>query len=91
MRRALVLLVLMTIGGLSMAAFQGAPAKRVRDIQNVRENLYFITGGDTYEVGRGRPTWTRLEEIDGTIFPNGSRRRTPVQEVADDRLMKSLC
>jgi cyclase len=58
MRRAFVLLVLMTIGGLSMAAYQGAPAKRVRDIQNVRDNLYFITGGDTYEVGRGRPTWT---------------------------------
>src|SRR2546426_6015622 len=58
MRRVLVLAVIVMVGGLSMAAYQGAPAKRVRDIQNVRDNLYFITGGDTYEVGRGRPTWT---------------------------------
>ena len=53
MRRALVLLVLMTIGGLSMAAYQGSPAKRVRDIQNVRDNLYFITGGDTVLLSSG--------------------------------------
>ena len=58
MRRALVLTVLLAVGGLSMTAYQGAPAKRVRDIQNVRDNLYFITGGDTYDVGPGRPTWT---------------------------------
>jgi hypothetical protein len=32
-------------------------SRRVRDIQNVRDNLYLITGGDTYEVG-GRPTST---------------------------------
>ena len=53
MRRVLVVALLL-LGGWSVAASQGqrTPEKRVRDIQNVRDNLYFISGGDTFEVGR---------------------------------------
>lgn len=57
MKRALVAIALLTAGTLTIgaAAFQ-QPQKLppVRDIQKVRDNLYFISGGDTYD----RPTWT---------------------------------
>ena len=61
MRRLFVSLVILACGGLAMAAAHQervAPVRKVRGIQNVRDNLYFITGGDTYEVGEGRPTYT---------------------------------
>jgi glyoxylase-like metal-dependent hydrolase (beta-lactamase superfamily II) len=57
MSRAVVLLVVMLVGGVSIggvAGQQGQPAPAVRDIQKVRDNLYFISGGDTYDRG----TWT---------------------------------
>lgn len=57
MRRALVAVALLTAGTLSIgAAALQQPQKLppVRDIQKVRDNLYFISGGDTYD----RPTWT---------------------------------
>jgi cyclase len=56
-RRAILLTSLIVVGGLSLgvAAWQ-QPAKplNVRDIQKVRDNLYFVSGGDTYD----RSTWT---------------------------------
>ena len=61
MRRLFLSLVILACGGLSMAAAhqeRAASVRKVRGIQNVRDNLYFITGGDTYEVGEGRPTYT---------------------------------
>jgi cyclase len=58
MRRLLTLTCLIVIGGLSIGAAalqqQGAKPLNVRDIQKVRDNLYFISGGDTYD----RSTWT---------------------------------
>ena len=57
MRRAILLTSLIAVGGLSMAvAAVQQPAKplNVRDIQKVRENLFFVSGGDTYD----RSTWT---------------------------------
>jgi len=57
MKRALVAVALLTAGTLSIgAAALQQPQKLppVRDIQKVRDNLYFISGGDTYD----RPTWT---------------------------------
>ena len=57
MRRAILLTCLLVVGGLSLgAAALQQPAKlpNVRDIQKVRENLYFVSGGDTYD----RSTWT---------------------------------
>ena len=56
MRRVLVAISLITAGGLSIgAAALQQPAKLppVRDIQKVRDNLYFISGGDTYDRARG--------------------------------------
>lgn len=54
-----MVLAMILVGGLSIAAMQQPPVspRQVRDIQRVRGNLYFITGGDSYEVG-DRPTWT---------------------------------
>jgi cyclase len=57
MRRAVVAIGLIAVGGLSIGAAgvqQGQKLPPVRDIQKVRDNLYFISGGDTYD----RPTWT---------------------------------
>lgn len=57
MSRAAFLTAVLAVGSLSMgvAAFQQAQQKPlVRDIQKVRDNLYFISGGDTTD----RPTWT---------------------------------
>jgi cyclase len=57
MRRAVVAVALMSVGGLSIGAAglqQAKPLPSVRDIQQVRNNLYFVSGGDTYD----RPTWT---------------------------------
>ena len=57
MKRALVAMALLTVGTLSIgAAALQQPQKLppVRDIQKVRDNLYFISGGDTYD----RSTWT---------------------------------
>jgi glyoxylase-like metal-dependent hydrolase (beta-lactamase superfamily II) len=46
------------VGGLSIGAAslqqQTAKPLNVRDIQKVRDNLYFVSGGDTYD----RSTWT---------------------------------
>lgn len=57
MRRAVLLTSLIAVGGGSIAAAtlqQPAKPLNVRDIQKVRDNLYFVSGGDTYERG----TWT---------------------------------
>jgi glyoxylase-like metal-dependent hydrolase (beta-lactamase superfamily II) len=56
MRRSVVLAALISVGALSVvgAGYQQGATPQVRDIQKVRENLYFISGGDTYD----RPTWT---------------------------------
>jgi glyoxylase-like metal-dependent hydrolase (beta-lactamase superfamily II) len=57
MRRALVAAALLIGGSLSIAAAglqQGQKLPPVRDIQQVRNNLYFVSGGDTYD----RSTWT---------------------------------
>jgi glyoxylase-like metal-dependent hydrolase (beta-lactamase superfamily II) len=53
----LVGLALIVSGGLSIAAAtlqQGQKLPPVRAIQQVRNNLYFVSGGDTYD----RSTWT---------------------------------
>jgi glyoxylase-like metal-dependent hydrolase (beta-lactamase superfamily II) len=53
----MLLISVVAIGGMSIAvAAVQQPAKplNVRDIQKVRDNLYFISGGDTYD----RSTWT---------------------------------
>ena len=57
MRRSAILAGLVAIGGLSIGAVaytQQTPRPQVRDIQKVRDNLYFISGGDTFD----RSTWT---------------------------------
>jgi len=58
MRRTMVATALIAVGALSIgvASWQQQQQKLppVRDIQKVRDNLYFISGGDTYERG----TWT---------------------------------
>jgi cyclase len=56
MSRLAVLLALVGAGAVSIgaAAYQAAPKPAVREIQKVRDNLYFISGGDTND----RPTWT---------------------------------
>jgi cyclase len=57
MGRVLVLTCLIAAGGLSIGAAalqQTTKPLNVRDIQKVRDNLYFISGGDTYD----RSTWT---------------------------------
>lgn len=57
MQRILLSAAIVVVG-VSVSALQPpSSARRVRDIQSVRGNLYFITGGDSYEVG-GRPSWT---------------------------------
>jgi glyoxylase-like metal-dependent hydrolase (beta-lactamase superfamily II) len=59
MRRTVVATALIAVGALSIgvASWQQQQQQKlppVRDIQKVRDNLYFISGGDTYERG----TWT---------------------------------
>jgi cyclase len=58
MRRAMLLTCLIAVGGLSIGAAgltqQTAKPLNVRNIQKVRDNLYFVSGGDTYD----RSTWT---------------------------------
>jgi glyoxylase-like metal-dependent hydrolase (beta-lactamase superfamily II) len=56
MRRTLLVLALVAVGALSVgvAGQQPPAAQKVRQIQKLRDNLYFISGGDTYE----RATWT---------------------------------
>ncbi|HEY7170028.1 MAG TPA: MBL fold metallo-hydrolase [Vicinamibacterales bacterium] len=56
MSRMAVLFALVGAGSISIgaAAYQAQPKPAVREIQKVRDNLYFISGGDTNE----RPTWT---------------------------------
>jgi cyclase len=57
MRRAMVGMVLVATGGLSIAAAslqQQTKLPPVREIQKVRDNLYYVSGGDTYD----RSTWT---------------------------------
>jgi hypothetical protein len=63
MRRALVLTVLITVGGLSMAAYQGAPAKRVRIYRT------FAT------ISTSSPAATRTRLVgDGPRGPEGTSR-----------------
>jgi glyoxylase-like metal-dependent hydrolase (beta-lactamase superfamily II) len=60
MRRAVVAIGLLAVGSLSIGAVGLQQAQKlppVRDIQKVRDNLYFISGGDTNEPAP-RPTWT---------------------------------
>ncbi len=57
MKRVVLGTALVAVGGLSIAAAslqqqQKLPA--VREIQKLRDNLYFLSGGDTYD----RSTWT---------------------------------
>src|SRR5262249_52015525 len=56
MSRMTVLLALLGAGSISIgaAASQRQPKPTVPEIQKVRANLYFTSGGDTNE----RPTWT---------------------------------
>src|SRR5262245_58630164 len=58
MRRTVEAITLIAVGALSVgvAGWQQQQQKLppVRDIQKVRDNLYFISGGDTYD----RSTWT---------------------------------
>ena len=57
MRRAVVGMALIAVGGLSIGAAGLQQAQKlppVREIQQVRGNLYFVSGGDTYD----RSTWT---------------------------------
>src|SRR3954469_12052862 len=58
MRRTVFVAMLIVVGGLSMAAagLQQQPPKlpTVRNIQKLRDNLYFISGGDVSD----RSTWT---------------------------------
>ena len=57
MTRTAILAGVVAIGGLSIGAAaytQQKPRPAVREIQKVRDNLYFISGGDTFD----RSTWT---------------------------------
>ena len=56
MKRAVLAIALLTVGGLATGAagLQQQKTQPVRQIQKLRDNLYFISGGDTYE----RSTWT---------------------------------
>jgi cyclase len=57
MRRAVVATALIALGGLSIGAVELQQPQKlppVREIQQVRGNLYFVSGGDTYD----RSTWT---------------------------------
>jgi glyoxylase-like metal-dependent hydrolase (beta-lactamase superfamily II) len=56
MKRTVLAAALLTVGGLSIgaASLQQQQPQAVRQIQKLRDNLYFLSGGDTYE----RSTWT---------------------------------
>jgi cyclase len=57
MRRTVLVVLLVVVGGLSMAAAglqQQQKLPTVRNIQKLRDNLYFISGGDLSDRG----TWT---------------------------------
>jgi cyclase len=57
MKRAGMAVVLTAIGGLSLGAVnvqQSSTLPTLRPMQKLRDNLYFVSGGDTYE----RATWT---------------------------------
>jgi len=56
MKRAWLAITLLAVGLSTGAAAlqQAAPLPKVRDIQKLRDNLYFISGGDTYD----RSSWT---------------------------------
>ena len=56
MTRGVLLTALITTGGLSVGATyqQAPPLPQVRAIQKVRDNLYFVSGGDTTD----RSSWT---------------------------------
>ena len=57
MNRTVLLMALVTVGGASIGAASYQQSQQrpvVRDIQKVRDNLYFISGGDTNE----RASWT---------------------------------
>ena len=90
MRRAVVLTALLTVGTLSIAAFQQptaqgqagqgrANAPRVVEVQKVKDNLYYLTGGggnstvfiqtdgitvvDTKNPGWGQPLLDKIKEL----------------------------
>lgn len=57
MKRTVLATALVTVGGLSIGAAslqQQQKLPEVRQIQKLRDNLFFVSGGDTYE----RSTWT---------------------------------
>jgi glyoxylase-like metal-dependent hydrolase (beta-lactamase superfamily II) len=57
MKRTVLVTALVTVGGLSIGAAglqQQQKPQAVRQIRQLRDNLYFLSGGDTYD----RSTWT---------------------------------
>ena len=57
MRRTVLVAMLLAVGGLSMAAAELQQQRKlptVRNIQKLRDNLYFISGGDLTD----QKTWT---------------------------------
>ncbi|MGE3508070.1 MAG: MBL fold metallo-hydrolase [Vicinamibacterales bacterium] len=54
MKRAMTAFGLIAAGAVGLVAAQQASLPPVRDIQQIRDNLYFISGGDTNE----RASWT---------------------------------
>ena len=57
MRRTVLVAMLVAVGGLSMAAAELQQQRKlptVRNIQKLRDNLYFISGGDLTD----QSTWT---------------------------------
>jgi glyoxylase-like metal-dependent hydrolase (beta-lactamase superfamily II) len=92
MSRRAVLVALVGAGSISIgaAAYQAQPKPTVREIQKVRDNLYFISGGDTNE----RPTWTGgnvavfvtaqgVVMVDSMLPGNGSTLLERIKSVTD--------
>jgi cyclase len=92
MSRMTVLFALVGAGSISIgvAAYQAQPKPAVRDIQKVRDNLYFISGGDTND----RPTWTGgnvavfvtaqgVVLVDSMLSGNGTTLLQRVKSVTD--------
>jgi len=92
MSRMAVLFALVSVGSISIGAavYQAPPKPAVRDIQKVRDNLYFISGGDTND----RPTWTGgnvavfvtaqgVVMVDSMLPGNGSTLLQRIKSVTD--------
>src|SRR5213594_3077035 len=66
MRRAVLLVALMFLGGALIGAAAGQqnqPLPPVRDIQKIRDNLYFISVGDTMLANAGRGILERIRSV----------------------------